>query len=286
VLEIATSLLRLAALERRAELRAEQSRRSTLLAAWLTGAIDPEFLLPRLAEAGMEADGRVVFAVAEPGRRSHERQRHKRRSLLEAMRQVGDELLSATGIAFLSDIRSDGCVWAYQAPSSEAQLTQLHAALEAAAGEPVRVGASQAQPARGDGGAMYFQAALALQGIAGESGRAVFSELDPFSWVLQQQPAASLRALRDRLLGELADADKDGKLSRTLRSYLRSPQDMAALADELHVHPNTLRYRLKRIEQLTGRSLGRPDAVAELYLAERIDRMLERGLFRSEDADV
>jgi DNA-binding PucR family transcriptional regulator len=38
-------------------------------------------------------------------------------------------------------------------------------------------------------------------------------------------------------------------------------------AAQLHVHPNTVRHRLRRIEANTGRSLAVPDELAELCLA-------------------
>ena len=40
---------------------------------------------------------------------------------------------------------------------------------------------------------------------------------------------------------------------------------------------NTLRYRLRRIEELVQQPLTRPETVAKLYLALQIDAMLERG---------
>lgn len=40
------------------------------------------------------------------------------------------------------------------------------------------------------------------------------------------------------------------------------------------MHPNTVRYRLKRLEERTGRSLSDPRWVAELSLAYEIDRRL------------
>ena len=43
------------------------------------------------------------------------------------------------------------------------------------------------------------------------------------------------------------------------------------------MHVNTLRYRLKRIEELVQEPLARPETVAKLYLALQIDAMLERG---------
>jgi DNA-binding PucR family transcriptional regulator len=45
---------------------------------------------------------------------------------------------------------------------------------------------------------------------------------------------------------------------------------LAAAAAQLHCHPNTVRYRLHRIEERTGRVLSVPGDVAELCLAFEI----------------
>ena len=40
-----------------------------------------------------------------------------------------------------------------------------------------------------------------------------------------------------------------------------------AAAAELHLHPNSLRYRLSQIEKLLGRSLKQPSTITALYIA-------------------
>ncbi|MCW1824634.1 transcriptional regulator [Mycolicibacterium conceptionense] len=59
-------------------------------------------------------------------------------------------------------------------------------------------------------------------------------------------------------------ADEPG-LAETLGVYLDCFGDVAAAAQHLHVHPNTVRYRIRRVEQLLGASLG--DADVRLLLA-------------------
>ncbi|MFE8991693.1 PucR family transcriptional regulator [Streptomyces collinus] len=67
--------------------------------------------------------------------------------------------------------------------------------------------------------------------------------------------------IRDPRLTALVDHDSrhQGSLAETLLTYLNSFGDVRAAAAQLHVHPNTLRYRLRRAEELTGLDLSRPD---------------------------
>ena len=53
----------------------------------------------------------------------------------------------------------------------------------------------------------------------------------------------------------------------TLRTYLSRGRSIGSTADALSVHPNTIRYRLRRIESLTTRSLRNPQHLAELITA-------------------
>ena len=74
--------------------------------------------------------------------------------------------------------------------------------------------------------------------------------------------AGELRA-RQHLVAELAEVLADEDLRKTLEVHLESRTSLEGTARELFVHPNTVRYRLRRIEALTGRSPGDPrDALA------------------------
>ncbi len=77
------------------------------------------------------------------------------------------------------------------------------------------------------------------------------------------------RAMIDRVLGPIFDLDpsSSGRLVDTIRVWLQSGQRTGVAAQRLRVHPHTLAYRLKRIEQLTQRDLSSPAVTAELWLA-------------------
>ena len=118
------------------------------------------------------------------------------------------------------------------------------------------------------------QARLAAQSVREVQGARSFASVEPVTWLLQGQSAEDLQTLHAELVGTLEAGDSSGKLKRTLHAYLRSPNDMTSLAAELHIHVNTLRYRLGRIETLIGLPLSEPQTLAKLYLAEQIEALL------------
>lgn len=78
-----------------------------------------------------------------------------------------------------------------------------------------------------------------------------------------------LAALRQRCLAPLdglTDAARD-KLVRTLTSWLRHHGNRQAIAGELHIHPQTVRYRVARLRELFGAALEQPAGRASLLLA-------------------
>jgi len=63
--------------------------------------------------------------------------------------------------------------------------------------------------------------------------------------------------------------DEDPTLAETLRAYLDGFGDVSAVAKDLHVHPNTVRYRVRRIEKVLSTSLDDPDVRLVLALGLR-----------------
>ncbi|PJT50346.1 hypothetical protein CWI85_12670, partial [Streptomyces albidoflavus] len=80
------------------------------------------------------------------------------------------------------------------------------------------------------------------------------------------------RAFTARLLDPLRDYDRRhrAELVPTLEAFLASDGSWTRCAARLHLHVNTLRYRVGRIEQLTGRDLSRLEDKLDFFLALRM----------------
>jgi hypothetical protein len=86
--------------------------------------------------------------------------------------------------------------------------------------------------------------------------------------LLASVPVPVLRSSRERLLGPVREYDTrhNADLLPTLRSFLACDGSWSACASRMYVHVNTVRYRISRIEALTGRDLS--------ALADRVDFFL------------
>jgi PucR C-terminal helix-turn-helix domain/GGDEF-like domain len=100
---------------------------------------------------------------------------------------------------------------------------------------------------------------------------ATSAEVDSHELLLASVPMPVLRSFRERLLGPVAeyDARHNAELLPTLKSFLACDGSWSACASLMYVHVNTVRYRIGRIEALTGRDLSAlPDRV-DFFLALR-----------------
>jgi len=89
-----------------------------------------------------------------------------------------------------------------------------------------------------------------------------------------------LDLLREQYLAPLDGAAPASRLMlrETLRSWLRNMGGRAAMAEELHVHRQTVRYRLGRLSELFGSALQDPDQRARFLLVLAWDPPTEPGL--------
>jgi DNA-binding PucR family transcriptional regulator len=88
-----------------------------------------------------------------------------------------------------------------------------------------------------------------------------------------EELARALAAARLGPLAVLLEADR-ARLTETLASWLAHQRHVPTVAAELHVHPQTVRYRLGQLRELLGPVLEDPDGRFELELALRAERAL------------
>lgn len=70
---------------------------------------------------------------------------------------------------------------------------------------------------------------------------------------------------------ERYDRENQGELRRTLQVYLRHERNQLLSAKELHIHPNTMRYRLQRIMELTDLTLEDAEELKYLRLSDWLE---------------
>lgn len=88
-------------------------------------------------------------------------------------------------------------------------------------------------------------------------------QIDLTTWMLSH---VDQRALQDHIERVLAPLQQSSLLD-TLVTYLAAEQNIALTAEALFVHPNTVRYRLSRIEEILGVPIGSAPAITNFVLA-------------------
>jgi len=124
--------------------------------------------------------------------------------------------------------------------------------------DDVLVAIGPAQPLT-DASKSFAEAGEALEAAAafGLKQTVDLQSLGPLPLALADDRAAE--RLMKTHLSTLADQDRSGELEQTTLALLDRDQDVKATAAALHVHPNTVRYRLARFTELTGLDLRRTD---------------------------
>ncbi len=104
---------------------------------------------------------------------------------------------------------------------------------------------------------------------------ATFRELGSMQLLLSLQDDRAIELYCDAVLGPLVahDSVHGSALIETLRAYIDANGRWAEAAAAIHVHRHTLRYRVRKIEQLTGRDLTDARDRLELGLALRADQL-------------
>ena len=138
-----------------------------------------------------------------------------------------------------------------------------------------RVGVSAPFRGLGDAPEARRQARLAAGAAAPASREVVRFDEQPLAVLLAGAPDQAT-LLTDTVLGPVLALPADDRevLLSTAHSWLANDGSTSTAARELHLHRNTVRYRLRRLEALTGRDLAKPVDAAEVFIALEAVRIL------------
>jgi PucR family transcriptional regulator, purine catabolism regulatory protein len=150
-------------------------------------------------------------------------------------------------------------------------LEELVGAIGSRVGAELRAGAGSAvtpdEVGRSLREARYAIQVCRLEGWS----HAGFADLGTYRLLLSMMDPDALRAFADSLLGPLDVYDRDhgGELITSLQAFLEHNARWESAAAELYVHRHTLRYRMRKVEELTGRDLSSSFDRMEFWLALR-----------------
>ncbi|MGW3275587.1 PucR family transcriptional regulator [Streptomyces kronopolitis] len=215
---------------------------------------------------------------------------------LDALADAMDSAAARTGEALLAVPDGGRLVVLVADGGAAAAACAAHAAeAESRAGARPRARGRSGRGAGGHGGTVavglsaptgpmaaahaYRQAEQALS-VARRRGRTLVEHEDVAAGsVLPLLADDAVRAFADGLLRALRDHDATGRgdLVASLRAWLARHGQWDAAAADLGVHRHTLRYRMRRVEEILGRSLDDADVRMELWLALKATASPETG---------
>jgi purine catabolism regulator len=237
---------------------ADRQRRfgEQLLDRLLDRRIDPGVAEPQLAETGLDLSASVL-ATARAGRGETGAGVHRALS----RSRIPHLVLARDGM--MQIVVPESAVAPVLAPGLAAGMPAI--------GASGRIGSAGRLPEAAQEARWALGAAEAEQ-------RALVRFGDETSLLLPRS-AAEAQAVVSRILGPLIahDACHATDYLSTLRAVLDHDRSWQLAAQALHIHKQTLGYRIRKIEQLTGRGVSRTEHLAEWWFALRAHDLLGGG---------
>ena len=182
-----------------------------------------------------------------------------------------ERALADAGVRAVAAVKTRELVAVAGWPGDEAGLAALAAAMHERMEEPIGVGGLAADASGLRTAVVEARHACRFARLRRDAGWATHNQVGSHSLLLALQDEEVLAAFRRALLRPLEehDARRRSRLVDTLDRFLSSGCRWQETATALHVHVNTLRHRLDRVEQLTGRDLSSMEDRVDLYIALR-----------------
>jgi purine catabolism regulator len=271
LLQQAVTVVALELMRQRVMRDTERRLAGDVFAEALTGRLEQDELATRLAPFGVGGEAVVMVfggladpAAAEPA---------LERVLLASAAGGG---LVATRAPFLCAVVSAGDVDPVElAGEARTALAQSYGEVRAAVSRATPVAALRR--AFHEARCALEAASIYANGNGNGNGKhpitevASYRDLGAFQLLLSLQDDEALRLYCDSLLGPLENGGGEygDELLRSLEAFIEQNGQWERAARELYCHRHTLRYRIRRIEELTGRDLSRARDRIEFWLALR-----------------
>ncbi|MGW5151596.1 PucR family transcriptional regulator [Rhodococcus koreensis] len=244
--------------------------RRDLLEALITGNASPERIDRLSRYFGLPTTVRYA-AVLVRSRQLSRSSPEDLRNTLETVRRH----LHPTETGSLTGVRDEEVVAIYPLHQAASQREMLRTQADALAVElsQCHVGVSRTHTGLETASAAYREAqdAISSTEITAER-RARFYSDAMLDHIVESSPFKSV--LYEEIIEPIAQYDRDhhADLLATLRAYCAAGFNLSGTAKALIVQPNTVRYRLKRIHELTGQDPFAPNNLLLLALALRAAR--------------
>jgi len=116
--------------------------------------------------------------------------------------------------------------------------------------------------------------------ISGHTGCVHYEDLGIFRVLGQINDWKEMEQLYTETIGKLVeyDSSNNASLTVTLKEYFANNCSLTETAEKLFVHVNTMKYRLQKIEQLTGCSVHNAEKRLLLHMGIKIEQILQSGM--------
>ncbi len=252
-----------------------------------------EEIARRLAFFGLEPEREHLITLVDiDGFKAYldgtgDREETAAQDIKERLHWAVDEFLAKREALFISASRSDSVVVLLQPGQMAAQgVLGLAGELRAAIAEmlpeiTVSIGIGRPHKSLVDLRQSYYEAhyAIKIRKLKGGTGViASFDDLGSYGLLLGLQDTLSLEVFYDSVLGKLHEYDEQSSsdLVKSLACFLEANGHWGEAAERLYVHRHTLRYRMKRVEEITGRDLGSSQDRMEFWLALKAKELIDQ----------
>ena len=264
ILQQAVTVVALELMRQRAMRDTERRLAGDVLAEALTGRLSEDELGMRLRPFGVGSDAAVIVFGGGDGAPPAAAEGDLDRFLADA--GIGALVASRERLLCAVVDSPQGVDPVGLAGRARDSLAAEHGELRAAASRSAPVGSLRRS---------FHEARCALEAAALVNGAsppvASYRDLGAFQLLLSLQDDEALRLYCDSVLGPLEDASGEygDELIRSLEAFIEQNGQWERAARELYCHRHTLRYRIRRVEQLTGRDLSSARDRIEFWLALR-----------------